>query len=145
MMPLHYRKNCCSDANTFGCSPAKPSSGCSSWDTWPEKLGWPFVNLWWGNQSVAPRLRALWEYTDGNAPVSLILLLSSCRCPTASRLNQISPSSHSFRLVGCGLSVLRLQHWLFLLHLFTPCLWISPCIPQQQMTYHSPLKLLSGS
>ncbi len=96
------------------------------------------------SDSRAPSARGLWEYKDWNAPVSLILSLSPCRCPTASRLNQISPSSHSFRVVGCGLYVPRLLHWLFLLPLFTLCLWISTCIPQQQMTYHIPLKLLSG-
>lgn len=97
------------------------------------------------SDSRAPWVQGLWEYKDWNAPVSLILSLSPCRCPAASRLNQISPSSHSFRVVGCGLSVPRLPHWLFLSPLFTLCLWISTCIPQQQMTYHIPLKLLSGS
>lgn len=97
------------------------------------------------SDSGAPWVQGVWEYKDWNAPVSLILSLSPCRCPTASRLNQISPSSHSFRVVGRGLSVARLMHWLFLSPLFTLRLWISTCIPQQQMTYHIPLKLLSGS
>lgn len=95
-----------SATNTFGWSPAKSSSGCSSLDSWPEKLGWPFVNLYWVIQSIdsAPRLHVLGEYKHWNAPVSLILSLSSCRCPTASHLNQISPSSHSF-IQACGMWV----------------------------------------
>lgn len=67
--------------------------------------------------SRTPWAQELWEYKDWNAPVSLILSLSPCRCPAASCLNQIS--SHSFRVVGCGLSVLRLLHRLFLWPLFT--------------------------
>lgn len=109
---------------------------------------------WIGHSSTSRRCfssfsysRAPWAqvlgYKDWNTPVSLILSLSPlqmsrCQLPESNRALQ------SF-IQGCGLSVPFLLHWLFLLPLFTLRLWISTCIPQQQMTYHIPIKLLSGS
>lgn len=88
-------------------SSAQRFSACSSLDIGPNILGWLFFCLLDLRQRPPVRIQTflgvrVWKYKHRNAPVHLIRFLFPCRCPTASRLNQISPSSH-LRLqdVGC--------------------------------------------